>query len=192
MAPITLPPLVDAAETEPQPFVTSYNLNGREVALAIRPNIVTADFLEGLDARTQEERRQRLAAAARAALLTAPRATRRAVGSKRGQRKAKAVTDDPEATAAIIAAAGAENEEGETSLAVRARMMRFMADTCSRVVADWNLADRAEPGGPLVKIEPTAAYFAGWHFEQLQPFFEFVCFEAAAPGKKPSETSAGS
>jgi hypothetical protein len=180
--------LIDAAEIEEPPFPTEYEMNGKTVQLLLNPNIVTADFLDGLDTITRDERRAALIAQTRKA-ANQNRSTRRAAKSKRGKAKLEEAAAEEGVELNAESAVAPPSPDEETSLASKARSLRFMADTCARVVLRWSLASRASKGAPLVMIEPTLDYFLTWHLDRLRPFFEFVCFEAASPSKKTNETS---
>lgn len=172
----SLEELVDVAETKAPAIPTVFAINGRPVSMLVDAGIVTEDFLLNLDRLTREERRARAQSAAQKALTEGNRQERRAAQSSRGRRAAQAEGVDVEA------AAQPPTGDEETTLAPRARNLRFMAETCGRVILDWNLAEKV--GGVLTKIEPTADFFRTWEFDRLQPLFEHVCFEAATPGKK--------
>ena len=161
----------------------TFREGAKAVKMKLRPNIVTVNFLdqmasmEGAVAEAQ----------AAQALAGANRATRRAAGSQRAKKKdaevaaAAAVLDDAPATEARKKAAGARLE-------AQRQQMRFMARSCKRVIARWNMAVLVE--GEAIPVPVTEEYFyEELNFEQLTALFEYVCFEAAAPKKTGAPTS---
>jgi hypothetical protein len=166
--------LVEMSGLQGPTFPATYERNGTNLKLQLRPGIITTDFLERLGEMYQAEKARAIQVALTQAATTGNRQTRRKLTSTRGK---KAVQREAKAEGIDLSAVPVEGV-APTALDARINHMRFMAETCYRVVAGWNLARNQQ------RVELSVDEFRqNWDYDLLEPFFEFVCFEAAAPKK---------